>query len=128
MSASAHRRRTAPWYTRGMHDAIPAVPSPINEPVLGYAPRSPERARLEAALQQVEREVVEIPCVIGGTRVTTGKLMDVVMPHRHRHVIARFLRAGPEHVDRAIRAALDARRDWAAMRWESRTFPRRPSG
>jgi 1-pyrroline-5-carboxylate dehydrogenase len=103
-----------------MHDAIPAIPTPINEPILGYAPGSHERARLEAEVKKVEAEVVEIPCVIGGARVTTGKLMDVVMPHRHRHVLARFHRAEGEHVERAIRAALDARRDWAAMRWEAR--------
>jgi 1-pyrroline-5-carboxylate dehydrogenase len=103
-----------------MHDASAVVPTPVNEPVLGYAPGSPERTGLKAALHQVEREVIEIPCVIGGQRVTTGRLMDVVMPHRHRHVIARFHLADAELAERAILAALDARRDWAAMRWEAR--------
>jgi 1-pyrroline-5-carboxylate dehydrogenase len=103
-----------------MNDATVAVPHPINEPVLGYAPGSTERARVKAALTHIEREIVEIPCVIGGERVTTGRLMDVVMPHRHRHVIARFHLADAELADRAVHAALDARHDWAAMRWEAR--------
>src|SRR5262245_54115338 len=103
-----------------MHDAIVSVPHPINDPVLSYAPGSPERARLKAALADVEREVVESPCVIGGERVRTGKLRDVVMPHRHKHVIARFHAATDDVAERAIKAALAAQREWGAMRWEAR--------
>jgi len=103
-----------------MNDAIVHVPDPVNEPTLHYAPGSPERARLKAALADVEREVVEIPCVVGGQRITTGKLRDVSMPHRHKHVIARFHAADPDVAERAIRAALEARREWSAMRWEAR--------
>ena len=103
-----------------MHDAIVSVPDPVNEPVREYAPGSPERKALKAALADVEKEVVEIPCVVGGERVRTGKLKDVVMPHAHRHVIARFHAATPDVAERAIRAAVDAQREWAAMRWEAR--------
>src|SRR5689334_291665 len=98
-----------------MNDAIVNVPEPVNEPVLAYAPGSPERARLKAALADVEREVVEIPCVVGGQRVTTGKVREIVMPHRHRHVVARFHAADADVAERAIRAALEARHSWSAM-------------
>jgi 1-pyrroline-5-carboxylate dehydrogenase len=103
-----------------MHDAIVQVPSPINEPVLGYAPGSPEKAELKAALARMAAEQIEIPCIIGGERVKTGRLETVVMPHEHGHVLARFHVAGPEEVERAIRAAQDAKREWEAMRWEAR--------
>jgi 1-pyrroline-5-carboxylate dehydrogenase len=103
-----------------MHDAIVNVPTPINEPVLSYAPGSPEKQRVKAELARIANEVVEIPCFIGGQRVTTGRVIDVVMPHRHRHVIARVHCADAEVTQRAIAAALDARREWAAMRWEAR--------
>jgi 1-pyrroline-5-carboxylate dehydrogenase len=103
-----------------MHDAIVNVPTPINEPILSYAPGSPERARLAAALASAEREVVEIPCVVGGQRVLTGRIHEVVMPHRHKHVVARYHAATEEVGQRAIQAALDARHDWAGMRWEAR--------
>ena len=103
-----------------MHDAVIHVPDPINEPILGYAPGSAEKARLKAALADIEREVIEIPCVVGGQRVTTGKIREVVMPHRHRHVVARFHAAEPDTAERAIRAALEARKEWSAMRWEAR--------
>ena len=86
-----------------MHDAIVTVPPAVNEPILGYAAGSPERTRLSAALAAIEREVVEIPCVIGGQRVHTGKLKDVVMPHRHKHVVARFHAATEDVAERAIK-------------------------
>ncbi|MBX3157777.1 MAG: L-glutamate gamma-semialdehyde dehydrogenase [Deltaproteobacteria bacterium] len=103
-----------------MHDAIVSVPDPVNEPVLGYAPGSPEKRALKAALAAIEKEVVEIPCVVGGQRIHTGQIREVTMPHRHRHVVARFHAATDDVAERAILAALDARREWAAMRWESR--------
>ncbi len=103
-----------------MHDAIVSVPHPVNEPVLSYAPGTPERAKLKAALADVEREVVEIPCVVGGERILTGDVRDVVMPHRHKHVIARYHAATEDVAERAIKSALHARREWASMRWEAR--------
>src|SRR5690348_988774 len=103
-----------------MHDAIVSVPPPVNEPVLGYAPGSAERASLKAALKAIETEVVEIPCVVGGERVRTGNIKQVTMPHRHKHVIARFHAATEDVAQRAIRAAVEAQREWAAMRWEAR--------
>jgi len=103
-----------------MHDAIVQVPDPVNEPILGYAKGSAEKARLKAALADIEREVIEIPCVVGGQRVLTGRIKEVVMPHRHRHVVARYHAAEPDTAERAIRAALEARGEWAAMRWEAR--------
>ncbi|HVV86768.1 MAG TPA: L-glutamate gamma-semialdehyde dehydrogenase [Kofleriaceae bacterium] len=103
-----------------MHDAVVAVPPPVNEPVLAYASGSPERARLEAELARMAGEVVEIPAVIGGERVMTGRLVPVVMPHAHAHVLARFHAADAGMVDRAVAAAADASREWAAMPWEAR--------
>lgn len=103
-----------------MHDAVVQVPRPVNEPPFQYEPGSVPRKQLKAALADVEREVVEIPCVVGGQRIETGVLRDVVMPHRHAHVIARYHAADPQVAQRAIAASLEARREWSAMRWESR--------
>src|SRR5512138_2180012 len=103
-----------------MHDAIVSVPDPVNEPIHTYGPGSPEKRALKAALAAIEKEVVEIPCVVGGQRVHTGKIREVTMPHRHKHVVARFHAATDDVAQRAILAALDARREWSAMRWEAR--------
>ena len=103
-----------------MHDAIVSVPDPVNEPTLAYAPGSPERKQLKAALAAIETEVVEIPCVVGGQRIYTGTVREVRMPHRHNQVVARFHAATDDVARRAVLAALDARREWTAMRWEAR--------
>src|SRR3954464_5416636 len=103
-----------------MNDAIVNVPDPVTEPIQGYAPGSPERVRLKAALAEIEREVVEIPCVVGGKYIKTGKIREVTMPHRHRHVVARFHAADPEVAESAIRASLEARHEWTRMPWEAR--------
>src|SRR5262245_61586120 len=101
-------------------NAILSIPPPRNEPVLDYRPGSPERARLEAELTRMAGEEIEIPCVIGGERVTTGRLKSVVMPHAHGHVLARFHAAGPAEVERAAESARAAWADWQGMRWEAR--------
>ncbi len=45
---------------------------PINEPVLNYAPGSPERVELKKKLEEMAGQVVDIPLVIGGEEVRTG--------------------------------------------------------
>jgi 1-pyrroline-5-carboxylate dehydrogenase len=103
-----------------MQDLVAAVPAAINEPTLSYAPGTAERSALKAALGKVASEIIEIPCVIGGQRYTTGRFHDVVMPHNHRQVIARFHCADAGLAQQAVNAALAARRAWADMRWEAR--------
>jgi 1-pyrroline-5-carboxylate dehydrogenase len=96
------------------------VPPPTNEPVRGYAPGSPERASLQRALDAAAGEVVEIPCVVGGEHVFTGRTTTVTMPCDHGHVLARLHLAGPAEIERAIAAAGEAKAGWAAMPWEER--------
>ena len=52
---------------------------PTNEPIFGYAPNSPEREELEAELNK-RNHVVEIPCVVGGERIYTGRTIETTMP------------------------------------------------
>ncbi|HEV7589730.1 MAG TPA: aldehyde dehydrogenase family protein, partial [Longimicrobium sp.] len=101
-------------------NSIPQVPLPRNEPVLGYAPGSPERAELKAALKVMASEEIEIPLIIGGREVRTGDTDTQVMPHDHGHVLARYHKAGEGEVRQAVAAALEAQREWAAWPWEDR--------
>ncbi|MFG0329772.1 MAG: L-glutamate gamma-semialdehyde dehydrogenase [Phycisphaerales bacterium] len=103
-----------------MTDALSRIPEPVNEPVLGYAPGSPERATLKAELRQIAGESLEIPLIIGGEEVRTGTTQKVVAPHDHQTQLAVAHLAGPDEVDRAIKASLDARRMWSALPWEQR--------
>ena len=99
---------------------IRRVPPPVNDPNRSYAPGSPERAELKARLKSMAAERIEIPLVIGGREIRTGRTERAVMPHDHRHVLAEYHLAGPEHVQQAIAAAADARREWGAWPWEER--------
>ena len=103
-----------------MPNGIVDVPVPRNEPVLGYAPGSPERAELLAALDAMGRKPIEIAPVIGGRRVRTGKLARAVKPHDHAHVLATWHKAGAREVERAIAAARDAHDAWSRTPWEAR--------
>jgi 1-pyrroline-5-carboxylate dehydrogenase len=101
-------------------NGIPAIPPPLNEPVLSYAPGTSERAELKAELESQASQVIDVPLIIGGEEIRTGNTFDVVMPHSHGHVIARAHEAGPAEIERAIEAALDARADWSTTQWEDR--------
>jgi 1-pyrroline-5-carboxylate dehydrogenase len=96
------------------------VPQPVNDPNRSYAPGSPERADLKARLKTMAAEKLDIPLVIGGREIRTGRTAQAVMPHDHRHVLADYHLAGPEHVQQAIAAAAEARREWGAWPWEER--------
>jgi len=95
-------------------------PPPVNEPVLGYAPGSPERARLQLRLEQMKNERPDVPLVIGGEEVRTGTTREAVMPHRKDHVLADVHQGGAAEVERAIGAAAEAWEDWHRLPWEDR--------
>ncbi len=99
---------------------IYSTPHPVNEPVLSYAPGTPERAELKAELEAQASTVIDIPLIIGGEEVRTGNTVDVVMPHAHGHLLARAHQAGPDEVRRAIDAANAAHAEWSTMPWQAR--------
>lgn len=102
-----------------MHGTV-KVPPARNEPVLSYAPGTPERAALEAELARQSAQVVDIPLVIGGEEIRTGNTVDVVVPHNHGHVIAKAHVAGDAEIARAAEAAMEAHHDWSTSPFEDR--------
>jgi 1-pyrroline-5-carboxylate dehydrogenase len=96
------------------------VPIPINEPIRSYAPGSSERQTLKNKLAAMSAEKIEIPIVIGGKEIRSGNTGTQIMPHRHAHVIATWHKAGPKEVEQAIKAAGEARREWASLNFEDR--------
>jgi len=99
---------------------ISNIPSPRNEPILSYAPGSPERATLKAELARLSGEVADIPAIVGGKEIRSGDMLDVTSPHKHRHVIARAHLATADTVRAAAKSAIDSQPEWAAMRFEDR--------
>ena len=96
------------------------VPLPENDPNLSYGPGSPARAELKSRLKQMADEVVDIPMIIGGKECRSSVTERVVMPHKHGHVLANFHKATPEHVQKAVDAAIEARREWSSWSFDAR--------
>jgi 1-pyrroline-5-carboxylate dehydrogenase len=101
-------------------NGVRRVPQPVNDPNRSYAPGTPERAELKTRLTAMAAEKLDIPLVIGGKEVRTGRTAQSVMPHNHKHVLADYHLAGPEQVQQAIAAAAEARREWGSWPWEDR--------
>jgi len=102
-------------------DAVTRVPSPVNEPVLQYAPGSPERAELQAKLVELVKEPLEGTLTIGGEqRVGGGPRFDVVQPHNHRSVLGTFAGATHQDTEDAIAAARAAAPAWQALSFDDR--------
>ena len=95
-------------------------PPARNEPVLEYAPGSPEREELRVKVEQMKGERLEIPLVIGGEEIRTGDTFQAVMPHDKDHVLADVHKAGPGEVEQAVSASAEAWEDWARLPWEER--------
>jgi 1-pyrroline-5-carboxylate dehydrogenase len=103
-----------------MNNAIFTFKQPKNEPVQQYLPGSKERTLLEKELERQRGIEIEIPLIIGGKEIKTGNIGKVVMPHNHSHVLATYHKAGKEHVEMAIKAALDAKKEWMELHWMER--------
>ncbi len=96
------------------------VPTPVNEPVKGYAPGSPERKSLQAALAEARAKQIDVPMYIGGEAVHTDNKQAMTPPHDHQHVLGHYSEGDASHVKAAIDAAMAAKADWANLGWEHR--------
>ncbi len=101
-------------------NGIVQVPHPVNEPVKGYGPGSPEKASLKGRLVEMLGERIEIPLVIGGREVRTGRTSTVV-PARSRPRPG-DLPTRPERRRWSRRSPprKAAWREWSEMPWEAR--------
>jgi 1-pyrroline-5-carboxylate dehydrogenase len=103
-----------------MNNAIYNFREPKNEPVITYAPGTPERIKLTGEMNDQYSKVIEIPLIIGGREIRTGKTGKVVMPSEHGHVLATYHMAGEKEVEMAVSAALEAKNDWMNLAWMER--------
>ena len=96
------------------------VPVATNEPVKSYEPGSSEREELLSTYQSMYNSTIDVPLYIGGETIHTSEKINMVPPHDHQHVLGKYSMASAEHVNMAINAALEARKEWAAMPWHQR--------
>jgi 1-pyrroline-5-carboxylate dehydrogenase len=103
-----------------MNNAIYNFREPVNEPVLTYMPGSRERILIEKELDEQYGRKIDIPLIIGGKEIRTGKTGKVVMPTDHKHVLATYHMATEKEVKMAIDAALAAKENWMTLAWMER--------
>jgi len=96
------------------------LPLPHNEPILNYAPGSPEKAQLKAALKSMAGERPDIPHVIGGKEHRDGAAYEVRAPHNKSQLLATAHDGGAAMTRKAIDAAMRAAPMWAATPFEER--------
>lgn len=103
-----------------MPKGVYKVPTPHNEPVKSYSPKSPERIELQAMLKHLRSQELDIPMYIGGKEVRSNDKTRLAPPHDHKHTLAHFHKSNKDHVKQAIDAALAAKDQWANLSWEHR--------
>ncbi|NHA69525.1 L-glutamate gamma-semialdehyde dehydrogenase [Phycicoccus flavus] len=102
-------------------DAVTHVPAPTNEPVLDYAPGSPERGSLEVALATLTATEHELPHTIGGRRVMGGGTrFEVRQPHNRHHVLGVSKGATKADATAAVDAARAAAPGWRDLSFDDR--------
>ena len=103
-----------------LNNASINIPLPLNEPVLSYAPGTPERQKIKESLEELKSKQIEIPLIIGGKEVRTGNLAKISCPHDHSIQLGSYHKAGAKEVQLAIDAAMAAKPVWEKLRWEER--------
>jgi 1-pyrroline-5-carboxylate dehydrogenase len=102
-------------------DAVTQVPMPVNEPVLAYAPDTPERAQVQLWMTELAAEQHELTCTIGGDqKLGGGDEIDVVEPHRHSNVLGTMRNATTADARAAIDAAIEAAPRWRLLSFDDR--------
>lgn len=103
-----------------MNNAYFYFPQPENEPVNSFAPGKPERAALKEQLAALKKQQTDIPMIINGEEIHTDEKVAVHPPHQLSHTLGHFSKGNKHHIQKAIDAALTARKAWAATSWEHR--------
>ena len=103
-----------------MSNAFFEVPVANNEPVLSYAPGSPEKIELKKEYARQLKKPVHVPMYIGGRKISTNKKVAMHPPHDKKHVLGHYSKGNKSHVKKAIEAALKAKPAWENMPWQER--------
>jgi 1-pyrroline-5-carboxylate dehydrogenase len=93
----------------------------VNEPILSFAAGSPERASLQAKYDEMASQIIDIPLIIAGQEIRTGDIKNCIMPHDHKHILAKYHNAGEAEASMAIDAAMEAWKTWSVTSLEERT-------
>ncbi len=103
-----------------MLDASTSTPKAINEPVLHFAPGSPEIAHVSAAIADLRSQTWQLPMTIGGVRRMSAVTFEVREPHESARVLGIASEATHQDAQDAIDAALAAAPAWRELSFDAR--------
>lgn len=103
-----------------MNNAAIRPPTPDNEPIYSYAPGTSEREAVTSRLHEMRADSVEIPAIIGGKSLYSGRTSRMTVPHDHGHTLGNVHQSAAPEVEQAIAAARDAKSEWAQMDFADR--------
>ena len=103
-----------------MANSVFQVPYPSNEPILTYAPGSPEKEAVLATYAKMYAETIEVPMRIGNKDISTGDTGTMSPPHDHKHILGTYHRASKSDIENSIQTAIEAKKAWSQVPWESR--------
>ncbi len=91
-----------------------------NEPGLGYNPSGAAKTELLKTLDEMRNGFIDIPLIIGGKEIRTGRTKDCIIPHDKNKVLGRYHEAGEDEIKLAVKAAGEAKKAWAEMPYDQR--------
>ena len=97
------------------------VPKAVNEKVKNYKKGSIEREEVLSEYKRMYNSTIDIPMYIGDKKVFTKNKRPLSPPHNHKHKIGTSNYGGEKEVKDAINAAMNAKKEWSNMSWESRS-------
>ncbi|MFH1727049.1 MAG: L-glutamate gamma-semialdehyde dehydrogenase [Pseudomonadota bacterium] len=103
-----------------MTNSIFNIPTPGNEPIFPYNDQDFNKKILKDHLELMSSKEIEIPLIIAGEEIKTGKTATNVMPHNHKHVLCTYHQATAKEINMAIKASMEAKKSWEKMAWQDR--------
>ncbi len=103
-----------------MSNSVFSIPTVSNEPILSYAPGSPEKDAVIEMIKSLKSKEIDVPMIINGEEVYTDKKIRLCAPHDLQHTLGYFNEGDQTHVKAAISAAQNAKSDWENMHWQDR--------
>ncbi|PWN48122.1 putative delta-1-pyrroline-5-carboxylate dehydrogenase [Violaceomyces palustris] len=97
------------------------LPSIKNEPMRNYEAKSQDRAKLQAAVDELRSQpTFQVPCIINGKEVRTGRKNKQLNPSDHAQAVCEYHEADASLVQEAIKGAIEAKKVWENMPWNDR--------
>ena len=95
-------------------------PKVKNEEVLLYAPGSKEKDEVLKTYDYLYNKTLNIKLKIDGKEIDTKEKINMYPPHDHNHNLGTYSVANEDHVDLAIKSALNAKEKWNDLGFSER--------